>query len=96
MTLLFRLQLLFLSIFGDIYIYFIFNCFFYIIHLFDLILIISAINAQNNITRVAGGSDVIEGGAPYQVSVRNIQLQHICGGCILNKDWVLTISRCAR
>lgn len=47
-------------------------------------------------TRIAGGTDVTEGQAPYQVSIRNGQLQHICGGCILNKEWVLTVSRCSK
>lgn len=40
--------------------------------------------------RIVGGQIAHPGQFPYQVSFRNAFDKHICGGSILNKNWILT------
>ena len=44
--------------------------------------------------RVAGGKDAARGQFPYQVSLRKSQNEHLCGGSILNKRWILSAAHC--
>ncbi|XP_053685772.1 chymotrypsin-2-like [Sabethes cyaneus] len=45
-------------------------------------------------SRITGGSDAGEGQFPYQVSLRDLQLAHFCGGAILNSRWIITSASC--
>ncbi|XP_037732686.1 chymotrypsin-1 [Drosophila subpulchrella] len=45
-------------------------------------------------TRVVGGVDSPTGFAPYQVSIMNTFGEHVCGGSILNEEWILTAAHC--
>ncbi|XP_053601749.1 chymotrypsin-2-like [Plodia interpunctella] len=44
--------------------------------------------------KIVGGQDAIDGGIPYQVSLRSLFNSHFCGGSILNNRWVLTAAHC--
>ncbi|XDV11413.1 hypothetical protein PO909_000359 [Leuciscus waleckii] len=44
--------------------------------------------------RVAGGENATAGAWPWQVSIHNLALRHICGGTLITKDWVLSAARC--
>lgn len=43
--------------------------------------------------RIIGGKAAEEGQFPHQVSIRNNGI-HICGGSIINQQWVLTVAEC--
>ncbi|XP_026840082.1 chymotrypsin-1-like [Drosophila persimilis] len=45
--------------------------------------------------RIVGGHEAEEGAAPYQVSIQTVWKTHICGGVILDKEWILTAGHCA-
>ncbi|XP_034663812.1 chymotrypsin-2 [Drosophila subobscura] len=45
--------------------------------------------------RIVGGQEAAEGAAPYQVSIQTVWQTHICGGVILDKEWILTAGHCA-
>ncbi|XP_053688913.1 chymotrypsin-2-like [Sabethes cyaneus] len=49
----------------------------------------------NGQQRIAGGTDAADGQFPYQVSLRDQQLTHFCGGAIINNRWVITAASCA-
>lgn len=60
---------------------------------FILCLIIGAINCFPPLSRpfkprVVGGTDAYDGEVPYIVSLRNSRGSHMCGGSILNDEWV--------
>ena len=49
------------------------------------------------LNKIVGGSNAELGEFPYQVSIREFAdspLTHICGGSILNENWVLTAAHC--
>lgn len=45
--------------------------------------------------RIVGGANASPGEAPYHVSLQ-IKKEHMCGGSILHKYWVLTAASCVR
>lgn len=45
-------------------------------------------------SRIIGGSPVVRGQVPYQVSLRTKMNQHFCGGAILSQNWILTSGHC--
>lgn len=49
---------------------------------------------------IIGGTDASQGEFPHQVSMQVSMLwileQHICGGTILNEEWILTAGHCVK
>ncbi|XP_058868212.1 serine protease 33-like [Acipenser ruthenus] len=44
-------------------------------------------------SRIMGGSDAQKGACPWQVSIMN-NVFHICGGSLIDKNWVLSAAHC--
>lgn len=44
-------------------------------------------------SRIIGGEEAVPYSWPWQVSVQ-ISDQHICGGAVLAKEWVVTAAHC--
>ncbi|CAD6994331.1 chymotrypsin-1 [Ceratitis capitata] len=44
--------------------------------------------------RVVGGTDADPGFASYQISLQGMYSPHMCGGVIIDKQWVLTAAHC--
>ncbi|XP_060649920.1 chymotrypsin-1 [Drosophila nasuta] len=45
-------------------------------------------------SRIVGGSDAPQAFAPYQVSIMNTFGEHVCGGSIIDENWILTAAHC--
>ncbi|KAK4878679.1 hypothetical protein RN001_011185 [Aquatica leii] len=61
--------------------------------LFVVLLIKSILSAEVN-DRIIGGTLAADRQFPYQVSIRNQSLGHVCGGAIIKSYWVITAARC--
>lgn len=46
-------------------------------------------------TRIVGGDSASPGSWPWQVSLQRFGY-HLCGGSLINKEWVLTATSCLR
>uniref|UniRef100_A0A453Z3W1 Peptidase S1 domain-containing protein n=1 Tax=Anopheles quadriannulatus TaxID=34691 RepID=A0A453Z3W1_ANOQN len=44
--------------------------------------------------RIVGGTYARDGDFPYQASFRTLDGMHICGGAVLNQQWVITAASC--
>uniref|UniRef100_A0A6M2DZR7 Putative trypsin-like serine protease n=1 Tax=Xenopsylla cheopis TaxID=163159 RepID=A0A6M2DZR7_XENCH len=44
--------------------------------------------------RIIGGAAAENSSAPYQVSLRDVNNTHFCGGAIINKKWIVTAAHC--
>ncbi|XP_037732548.1 chymotrypsin-2 [Drosophila subpulchrella] len=44
--------------------------------------------------RVAGGTTATEGKWPWITTIQNVYSYHLCGGMIIDKEWVLTAASC--
>lgn len=58
-----------------------------------------AVNAYSIVPRIVNGETAVPGSAPYQVSLQwgippFIKYRHICGGSVLNEQWILTAGHC--
>ncbi|XP_026137854.1 chymotrypsin-like protease CTRL-1 [Carassius auratus] len=56
---------------------------------------VPAIKPQTIGSRIVNGQNAISGSWPWQVSLQLPSRFHICGGSLINENWVLTSAQCA-
>lgn len=56
--------------------------------------LLAVTTALPQLGRIVGGTPVLRGQAPYQVSLRTRMNQHFCGGALLSQNWILTSGHC--
>ncbi|XP_048018997.1 chymotrypsinogen A-like [Megalobrama amblycephala] len=44
--------------------------------------------------KIVGGQNAMAGSWPWQVSIQDKDIMHVCGGSLINKDWVLSAAHC--
>lgn len=59
-------------------------------------LYVRAEDLPNTQPRLIGGEIAYSGQFPYQVSLRNRNLAHLCGGAILTHHWIVTSAQCTQ
>lgn len=55
------------------------------------------ISIFSNKDRIVGGTDAVEGEAPYQCSIQKLYLnrfEHLCGCAIISDKWIVTAAHC--
>ncbi|KAK4878678.1 hypothetical protein RN001_011184 [Aquatica leii] len=65
-----------------------------LLHCLVLVLVLVGASARRYQGRIVGGSQATDSQFPYQVSLRNTALTHICGGSIISDYRVLTSAFC--
>ena len=52
---------------------------------------------SNKLPRIVGGEEASPNSWPWQVSIQAktaVERSHICGGTLINKEWVLSAAHC--
>ncbi|XP_040211906.1 serine protease 33-like [Rana temporaria] len=57
---------------------------------------ISVCGSPSVSSRIVGGTDALDGVWPWQVAVRNKELngEYLCGGSLISQEWVMTAAHC--
>ncbi|XP_031638028.1 chymotrypsin-1-like isoform X2 [Contarinia nasturtii] len=62
---------------------------------FILFYFLNSISSEGPSSRIIGGTDVVDGSAPYQCSLQRNE-RHGCGCAIIGDEWILTAAHCVR